>query len=51
VVLEPPLIPGFSSETLRIRPRRIIAWNIAEFTPSPGRLPHLQGYSSRNVSP
>jgi pyridoxamine 5'-phosphate oxidase family protein len=51
VVLDPPLIPGFSSETLRIRPRRIIAWNIAEFTPSPGRLPHLQGYSSRNVSP
>jgi pyridoxamine 5'-phosphate oxidase family protein len=50
VVLDPPLIPGFSSETLRIRPRRIIAWNIAEFTPSPGRLPHLQGYSSRNVS-
>jgi pyridoxamine 5'-phosphate oxidase family protein len=50
VVLDPPLIPGFSSETLRIRPRRIIAWNIAEFTPSPG-LPHLQGYSSRNVSP
>jgi pyridoxamine 5'-phosphate oxidase family protein len=51
VVLDPPLIPGFSSETLRIRPRRIIAWNIAEFTKSPGRLPHLQGYSSRNVSP
>jgi pyridoxamine 5'-phosphate oxidase family protein len=51
VVLDPPLIPGFSSETLRIRPRRIIAWNIAEFTPSPGRLPRLQGYSSRNVSP
>jgi pyridoxamine 5'-phosphate oxidase family protein len=51
VVLDPPLIPGFSSETLRIRPRRIIAWNIAEFTPSPARLPHLQGYSSRNVSP
>jgi pyridoxamine 5'-phosphate oxidase family protein len=51
VVLDPPLVPGFSSETLRIRPRRVIAWNIAEFTPSRGRLPHLQGYSSRNVSP
>jgi pyridoxamine 5'-phosphate oxidase family protein len=50
VMLDPPLTPGFSSETLRIRPHRIIAWNIGEFAPSPGRLPHLQGYSSRNVS-
>ena len=50
VVLDPPLIAGFSSETLRIRPHRIITWNIGEFAPSPGRLPHLQGYSSRNVS-
>jgi pyridoxamine 5'-phosphate oxidase family protein len=50
VMFDPPLIPGFSSETFRIRPRRIIAWNIGEFAPSPGRLPHLQGYSSRNVA-
>ena len=50
VTLDPPLIAGFSSETLRVRPRRIIAWNIGEFASSPGRLPHLQGYSSRNVS-
>jgi pyridoxamine 5'-phosphate oxidase family protein len=50
VTLEPPLIPGFSSETLRVFPHRIIAWNIGEFTPSPGRPPHLQGYSSRDVS-
>ena len=50
VMLDPPLIAGFSNETLRIRPHRIIAWNIGEFTPSPGRLPHLQGYDARNVS-
>jgi pyridoxamine 5'-phosphate oxidase family protein len=50
VMLDPPLIAGFSNETLRIRPHRIIAWNIGEFAPSPGRLPHLQGYDARNVS-
>jgi pyridoxamine 5'-phosphate oxidase family protein len=50
VTLDPPLTPGFSSQTLRIFPHRIIAWNIGEFAPSPARLPHLQGYSSRNVS-
>jgi pyridoxamine 5'-phosphate oxidase family protein len=50
VTLDPPLTPGFSSETLRIFPHRIIAWNIGEFAPAPERLPHLQGYSSRNVS-
>jgi pyridoxamine 5'-phosphate oxidase family protein len=50
VMLDPPLIAGFSNETLRIRPHRIIAWNIGEFTPSPRRLPHLQGYSARHVS-
>jgi pyridoxamine 5'-phosphate oxidase family protein len=50
VTLDPPLTPGFSSETLRVFPHRIIAWNIGEFAPSPGRLPHLQGYNSRNVS-
>jgi pyridoxamine 5'-phosphate oxidase family protein len=50
VALDPPLLAGFSSETLRIRPHRVIAWNIGEFVPSPGRLPHLQGYRSRDVS-
>jgi pyridoxamine 5'-phosphate oxidase family protein len=51
VTLDPPLIAAFSSETLRVHPHRIIAWNIGEFAPPPGRLPHLQGYNSRNVSP
>jgi pyridoxamine 5'-phosphate oxidase family protein len=51
VTLDPPLIAAFSSETLRIHPRRIIAWNIGEFAPAPpGRLPYLQGYNYRNVS-
>ena len=51
VTLDPPLIAAFSSETLRIRPHRIIAWNIGAPGPaSPGRLPHLQGYNSRSVS-
>jgi pyridoxamine 5'-phosphate oxidase family protein len=50
VTLDPPLTPGFSSETLRIFPHRVIVWNIGEFAPSPGRLPHLQGYNVRNVS-
>ena len=51
VTLDPPLIAAFSNETLRIYPHRIIAWNIGEFAPAPsGRLPHLQGYNSRNVS-
>jgi pyridoxamine 5'-phosphate oxidase family protein len=51
VTLDPPLIAAFSSETLRICPHRIIAWNIGEFAPAPPRrLPHLQGYNSRNVS-
>jgi pyridoxamine 5'-phosphate oxidase family protein len=51
VTLDPPLIAAFSNETLRIHPHRIIAWNIAAFGPaSPGRLQHLQGYNSRNVS-
>jgi pyridoxamine 5'-phosphate oxidase family protein len=50
VALDPPLVPGFSSETLRVSPHRVIAWNIGQFAPSPGRLPHLQGYNSRNVS-
>jgi pyridoxamine 5'-phosphate oxidase family protein len=49
VTLDPPLIAAFSSETLRIHPHRIIAWNIGEFAFQAGRLPHLQGYSSRNV--
>ncbi len=50
VTLDPPLIPGFSRETLRLHPHRIIAWNLGEFTPSPGQPPHLQGYRSRNLS-
>jgi pyridoxamine 5'-phosphate oxidase family protein len=50
VLLDPPLIAAFSGETIRVRPHRIISWNIGEFVPSPGRLPHLQGYSSRDVS-
>jgi pyridoxamine 5'-phosphate oxidase family protein len=51
VTLDPPLISAFSNETLRIHPHRIVAWNIDEFGPaSPGRLPHMQGYNSRNAS-
>jgi pyridoxamine 5'-phosphate oxidase family protein len=51
VTLDPPLIPGFTGDALRIHPRRIVAWNIDEFGPaSPDRLPHLQGYHSRNIS-
>jgi pyridoxamine 5'-phosphate oxidase family protein len=51
VTLDPPLTAAFSSETLRIHPHRIIAWNIGEFAAAPpGQLPHLQGYNSRNVS-
>jgi pyridoxamine 5'-phosphate oxidase family protein len=49
VTLDPPLIAAFSGETLRIHPHRIIAWNIGEFAAQRGRLPHLQGYNSRNV--
>jgi pyridoxamine 5'-phosphate oxidase family protein len=51
VTLDSPLIAAFSSETIRIHPHRIIAWNIGELAPlPPGRLPHLQGYNSRNLS-
>jgi pyridoxamine 5'-phosphate oxidase family protein len=51
VTLDPPLIAAFSNQTLRIHPHRIIAWNIGASGPaSPGRLQHLQGYNSRNVS-
>ena len=50
MTLDPPLTPGFSSQTLRIFPHRIITWNIGEFASAQGRLPHLQGYNSRNVS-
>ncbi|HEX4254624.1 MAG TPA: PPOX class F420-dependent oxidoreductase [Streptosporangiaceae bacterium] len=49
VTLDPPLIAAFSNQTIRIHPRRIITWNIGEFTTAPGQLPHLQGYNSRNV--
>ncbi|MBL7489690.1 PPOX class F420-dependent oxidoreductase [Frankia sp. AgB1.9] len=48
---DPPLVPGFSQQILRLRPRRIISWNIGELVPAaPGRPPHLQGYQSRAVS-
>ncbi|TDC67469.1 PPOX class F420-dependent oxidoreductase [Actinomadura sp. GC306] len=51
VVLDPPLIEPFSNETLRIHPRRIITWNVEKIGPAaPERLPHLQGYNSRNIS-
>ena len=51
VTLDPPLIAAFSNETLCIHPHRIIAWTVGGFAPAPpGRLPHLQGYNSRNVS-
>jgi pyridoxamine 5'-phosphate oxidase family protein len=50
VTLDPPLIAAFSSQTFRIHPHRIIAWNIGEFVPQPERLPHLQGYTSRNIT-
>ncbi len=51
VTLDRPRIAAFSPETLRIHPRRIIAWNIGEFGPAPaGRPPHLQGYNSRDLS-
>jgi pyridoxamine 5'-phosphate oxidase family protein len=50
VVQDPPLIPGFSRETLHLRPHRIISWNISEFAPAgSGRSPHLLGYNSRDV--
>jgi len=51
VTQDPPLIPGFSREKLRLRAHRIISWNIGEFVPAgPGRPPHMQGYNSRDVS-
>jgi pyridoxamine 5'-phosphate oxidase family protein len=51
VILDPPLTPAFSGETIRIRPRRIIAWNIEEPGPaSPGRPAHLRGYRIRDVA-
>ena len=31
VTHDPPLIPGFSPETLHVHPHRIIRWNIDEF--------------------
>lgn len=47
---DPPLIPGFSPETLQLHPRRIITWNIGQFVAAgSGRPAHLQGYNSRDV--
>lgn len=50
VTKDPPLLPGFSPETLRLHPGRIIRWNIGEFVPASQRPQHLQGYNSRDVS-
>ena len=51
VILDPPLVAGFSGATIRIRPRRIIAWNLGELGPaSPGRPPHMLGYQFRDVA-
>ncbi|MEU8148916.1 pyridoxamine 5'-phosphate oxidase family protein [Nonomuraea sp. NPDC048901] len=48
--LDPPLHPAFDHETLRIRPHRVIAWNLEPISsPSFGSGFHLQGYNSRDV--
>ncbi|MER6514814.1 PPOX class F420-dependent oxidoreductase [Nonomuraea sp. NPDC001636] len=50
VFLDPPLHPAFDHEALRIRPHRIVAWNLEPITnPSFGSGSHLQGYNSRDV--
>lgn len=50
VTQDPPLIPGFSNDTFRLHPRRIISWNIGEFVPAgSGRPAHLQGYNARDI--
>jgi pyridoxamine 5'-phosphate oxidase family protein len=51
VTLDPPLVAGFSGDTIRIRPRRIIAWNLGGLGPaSPGLPPHMLGYQFRDVA-
>ena len=56
LVLDPLLLDAFSKETLRIRPHRIIAWNIEpwraeDLTPAALRqASHLIGYNARDVS-
>ncbi|MFC4119957.1 PPOX class F420-dependent oxidoreductase [Nonomuraea zeae] len=51
VSLDPPLHPAFDSETLRIHPHRIVAWNIdAPIPDASGRPAHLHGYNSRDIS-
>jgi pyridoxamine 5'-phosphate oxidase family protein len=51
VSLAPSHSTAFSRELIRVRPGRIIAWNIGESGPAPaGRPPHLQGYRSRDLS-
>ncbi|WP_344831294.1 PPOX class F420-dependent oxidoreductase [Actinocorallia longicatena] len=50
VLLDPPLHPAFDRETLHLRPRRVIAWNLEPITgPSSGTGSHLSGYHSRDV--
>jgi pyridoxamine 5'-phosphate oxidase family protein len=49
VALDPPLSRR-SAARRSASARTGSSWNIGEFVASPGRLPHLQGYSSRNVS-
>ncbi|MEV0826686.1 PPOX class F420-dependent oxidoreductase [Nonomuraea rubra] len=50
VFMDPPLHPDFEHETLRIRPHRVVAWNLEPITnPSFGSGSHLQGYNSRDV--
>jgi len=38
--VEPPLMEGFSNDLLRLRPRRIIAWNL-----------DVPGNNNRDVAP
>lgn len=50
LVLDPPLHPAFAPETLHVRPRRVIAWNLEPVTdPAPGTAWHLRGYRARDV--
>jgi pyridoxamine 5'-phosphate oxidase family protein len=49
---EEPLVPGFSTETMHLYPKRIISWNIEEFQHGYSDGPsHMRGYNSRDVTP
>ena len=51
VFLDPPLHPEFDHETLRIRPLRVISWNLEPVDPAAsGPLAHLQGYHARDIT-